>query len=169
MEPVSLEELQSMILAPNDFWISGPYRYPESNIPCIVVAALSHISIEVSCYTYSHYGYGYPWFIKHEKVLWPFGADQIFKYVNCGDGDELDFETTLDASSFPQLNLKAERRHRPSTELTDLTQELASILEKLDTFPETVDSGDDWTLSELEGLLEEYPELKNRPTPNFWS
>ena len=168
MNTVSLDELQSMILAPNDFWISGPYRYPESNIPCIVVATLSHTTVEVSSYMYSHYGYGYPWFIKYEKVLWPIGAEQVFKFVNSGNGDEVEFDSTLDASRFPHLILRTDRRHNLATELNDLTHDLASVLEKLGTFPETVESDDDWTLSELETLFDEYPDLKNLPSPNFW-
>lgn len=156
------------IVGEKSVWVSGLYVLDEGLMPTVIVATADPDLFDVTVYNYSFIGLGDEHFFTYERLIWPIGAEQVLKFVNCGDGDDVELDSILDASMFPHLILRTDRRHSIATELNDLPYDLASVLEKLDTFPETVESDDDWTLPELKTLFNEYPDLKNRPSPNFW-
>ena len=154
-------EVLARIVREKSVWVSGLYVLDEGLMPAVIVATADPDLFDVTVYNYSFIGFGDEQFFAYERLIWPVGADHVYKYFVV-DETNLELQSTISLD-----DLDGDLSDLTSDDIEDIVQVLAPLLQPLvpldgsgRSLDELVDSADDFR--------EEFPDLLKRPTPDFW-
>ena len=168
MSAFSLDEFKTTYLCGEQLSMFGPYQRPDSTIPTVIVASIWPPVVEVSLCAYSHCGVGNNRLIRIEQVVWPEGAEHIYKYVEY-DCALLELGKTFSVSDLPEFPSDMTMEANSVDGVWNLITALASLLSKQTVVVEDSSTRDDEYVDEVEGLLKDYPFLTGLDCPDFWT
>lgn len=156
--------LASLITTQPRTWVSGLYVLEEAPLAAVVVVTATPDLYETAVYNYSFLGFGDWQFFAYERLVWPVGADVVYRYL-------LMDEVRLEIAEEIPISKMCDEDQRDELE-PDLPEEIARVfaphLGKLLQMNNFDGELSDLMEDDIEAFGQMFPGLLNKETPDFW-
>lgn len=148
----------------SEFWVSGMYVLDEAPYPALILLETNPDVWQASVYVFTCLGLGRNHFFIHERVVWPKGADEVFKFV-------LVDETQLECQSTSPVLPDGEDVDLWEYDWEDSRSVADLLCPHLTALRQFSDVGTPWVeLADGEDDFERrFADIISRETPDFWN
>jgi hypothetical protein len=155
--------VNSIIGEPNT-WVSGIYVLDEAPHAAVIVVSARPDVYEISVHNYSFLGFGSSQFFTYERLVWPVGADLVYRYALC---DETCLEIDQEIS-ISEICDEDELYDLESDDVEKIAKLFCPQLSRLVPLSDSEYSLEDLIDDDVETFLETHQGIMTNSTPNFW-